>query len=68
MSLIRKCDICGREIGVTDVYYVVDENVPLLKMKQDIDVCKRCMERLIEEVKDDKGRSDFRVDKVQKKA
>lgn len=55
MSLIRKCDICGRELDVTDVCYVVDENVPLLKKKQHIDVCKRCIEKLIEEVENDKG-------------
>ena len=55
MSLIRKCDICGRELDSMDVYYVVKENVPLLKVKRDIDVCKHCMERLMEGVKDDKG-------------
>ena len=47
--LIRKCDICGAEIEQVETSYV-------LKAKgireHEYDICKRCINRIIGEIKD----------------
>lgn len=49
--LVRKCDICGREIRSADTRYkLVFESIFFKKEK---DVCKECLQRIASEVRKD---------------
>ena len=57
MSIVRKCDICNKELLSNDVYYHIDEHIPLLRSGE-LDICKCCLERIKREVQDEQRTSD----------
>lgn len=51
--LIRKCDVCGREINSNEVFYEVREVVPYYIPQTKSEVCIHCAKRIMKKEEDD---------------